>query len=157
MSVRVRFLGSGDAFGGGGRFQTCILLEGGGGRYLIDCGATSLTARRRLGIEPNSIDAILLTHLHGDHFGGVPFFVLEARLTSRRQVPLIVAGPPDTRVRPGTLSQVLFPGMGDIELGYTLDVVELAPEAPRRWSRRRAAPTCLSPSATSSTRRCPTT
>jgi ribonuclease BN (tRNA processing enzyme) len=132
MSVRVRFLGSGDAFGAGGRFQTCILLEGGGRRVLVDCGATSLTAMRRAGVEPNSIDAILLTHLHGDHFGGVPFFILEAQLTSLRARPLLVAGPPETRGRIDVLSEALFPGMGAVELRYDLEVVELEPGTAHR-------------------------
>src|SRR3989475_11921315 len=35
---RSRFLGSGDAFGSGGRFQTCIHLESGTTQLLVDCG-----------------------------------------------------------------------------------------------------------------------
>ncbi|TMI98777.1 MAG: MBL fold metallo-hydrolase, partial [Bacillati bacterium ANGP1] len=74
--MRIRFLGSGDAFGSGGRLQTCILLETPGGGVLVDCGASALIAMRRFAVEPNRIDTILLSHLHGDHFGGIPFFIL---------------------------------------------------------------------------------
>ena len=44
--VQVRFVGSGDAFGSGGRFQACILLHAPGhnGDVLLDCGASSLIA-----------------------------------------------------------------------------------------------------------------
>src|SRR5215212_4543910 len=91
--VTVRFLGSGDAFGSGGRLQTCILLEADGGRVLLDCGASSLIALKRFGVDPGLIDAVLITHLHGDHFGGLPFLVLDAQF-SRRERPLVVAGPP---------------------------------------------------------------
>ncbi|MBI2959899.1 MAG: MBL fold metallo-hydrolase, partial [Betaproteobacteria bacterium] len=34
--VSVTFLGSGDAFGSGGRFQTCILVEADEHRFLVD-------------------------------------------------------------------------------------------------------------------------
>ncbi|HEY5726861.1 MAG TPA: MBL fold metallo-hydrolase, partial [Methylomirabilota bacterium] len=49
--------------------QTCMLLESDGRRWLLDCGATSLVALRRAGVDPATIDAILISHLHGDHFG----------------------------------------------------------------------------------------
>jgi ribonuclease BN (tRNA processing enzyme) len=61
--LRLRFLGSGDAFGSGGRLQTCLCLEGPGGRVLIDCGATALVAMKRAGIDPASVGSVLLSHL----------------------------------------------------------------------------------------------
>jgi ribonuclease BN (tRNA processing enzyme) len=70
MTVTVRFVGSGDSFGSGGRFQTCILVDGPHTRFAVDFGASSLIALAQQGIEHNSIDAILLTHLHGDHAAG---------------------------------------------------------------------------------------
>src|SRR4051794_17233853 len=78
--VTVRFVGSGDSFGSGGRFQTCILLDGARSRVAVDFGTSSLIALAQQGIEPNSIDAVLLTHLHGDHCGGVPFLLIDAML-----------------------------------------------------------------------------
>jgi hypothetical protein len=45
--MRLQFLGSGDALGSGGRFNTCILVESETGAFLIDCGASSLIAMRR--------------------------------------------------------------------------------------------------------------
>jgi ribonuclease BN (tRNA processing enzyme) len=72
MSVSVTFVGSGDSFGSGGRFNTCFLVDAPGIRFCIDFGASSLIALERLGIPHNSIDVLLLTHLHGDHCGGIP-------------------------------------------------------------------------------------
>ena len=93
--VTVTFAGSGDAFGSGGRYQACVHIRppGGAAPVLLDCGATSLPALRALGIERNDIDLILVTHFHADHFGGIPFFVLEAQF-GRRARPLTIAGPP---------------------------------------------------------------
>ena len=69
--MKLTFVGCGDAFGTGGRFNTCFYVEGDKTAFLIDCGATSMTAIRHHGIDPNTIDTILLTHLHGDHFHAV--------------------------------------------------------------------------------------
>jgi ribonuclease BN (tRNA processing enzyme) len=126
--VSVRFLGSGDAFGSGGRFQTCIYVRAYETHFLIDCGASSLIAMRRFGVEPSLVDTILLTHLHGDHFGGLPFFILDARFVSRRRKPLIVAGPPGLEGRINEAMEVLYPGSSQTQPGFTLEFVELAGE-----------------------------
>ncbi|MBL0932344.1 MAG: MBL fold metallo-hydrolase, partial [Alphaproteobacteria bacterium] len=60
--MKLTFLGSGDAFGSGGRFNTCFLLESGAKRILVDCGASSMIAIRKFGIDPATIDAVLVTH-----------------------------------------------------------------------------------------------
>lgn len=126
MTTTVRFLGSGDSFGSGGRFQTCIMVEGEDRRLVLDCGASSLIAMRSQGVEPNSIDAILLTHFHGDHCAGVPFFLMDAMLGSKRTRPLLVAGPPGTRGRMEALREALFPGSRAMQPGFDLDYVDLA-------------------------------
>jgi ribonuclease BN (tRNA processing enzyme) len=98
--VRVQFLGTGGPFGAGGRFQSCILIEHGGERYLLDCGMTSLAAMAGVGIEPRTIDAVLVTHLHGDHVGGVPLLICDSVNADRpeppRTRPLRIAGPAGT-------------------------------------------------------------
>ena len=93
MAVTVTFVGCGDAFGSGGRFNTCIMVDGADIRFTIDFGASSLVALNKLGISHNSIDAVLLTHMRGDHFGGLPFMLLDAMFGARRKRPLTIAGP----------------------------------------------------------------
>ena len=107
--MKVRFLGSGDAFGSGGRFQTCIHVESGASQLLLDCGASSLIAMRRFGVDPQAIDTVILSHLHGDHFGGVPFLILDGQF-KRRTRPLLVAGPPGVEKRVRDAMEVFFPG-----------------------------------------------
>ncbi|MEO5335706.1 MAG: MBL fold metallo-hydrolase [Magnetospirillum sp. WYHS-4] len=128
MTVRLRFLGSGDAFGSGGRMQTCILADDGERRCLIDCGMTSLSALKGQGLDPNSVDAILLTHLHGDHFGGVPLFVLDALVASNRKRPLTVAGPEGTEERVRRAGEALFAGMWERQALFDLTFLEMTPE-----------------------------
>ncbi len=97
--VQIKLLGSGDAFGSGGRFQTCILIESDDSGFLLDCGALALIAMKQFGVSLPDIDSIFITHLHGDHFGGIPFFILDSQLISRRSEPLLIAGPPGLEER----------------------------------------------------------
>ena len=121
--MRVRFLGSGDAFGSGGRLQTCILLESGDFRCLVDCGASSLIALKGAAIDPNDIDTILITHLHGDHFGGIPFLVLDGQF-SRRSRRLLVAGPPGVAERVTQAMEVFFPGSSKAQRKFETEFLE---------------------------------
>lgn len=130
--MRLTFLGSGDAFGTGGRFNTCFHVATGSGNFLIDCGATSLVAMRRFEVEPNAIGMVLLTHLHGDHFGGLPFFILDAQLVSRRREKLTIVGPVGLRQRLYDAMKVLFPGSEKIQQKFALDLVEIEPEVAHR-------------------------
>lgn len=129
--ISIQFLGCGDAFGSGGRFHTCFFVRSDATRFLIDCGASSLIAMKRFSVDPAEIDTILLTHLHGDHFAGLPFVIIEADLIGKRTRPLLIAGPPGTKRRLVEAMEVLFPESSRVTLRYPLEVVELAAELPR--------------------------
>jgi ribonuclease BN (tRNA processing enzyme) len=124
--VQVRFVGSGDAFGSGGRYQTCIRVTTGDHVLLVDCGATSLAALRAQGIDPQSVDTVALTHLHGDHFGGLPFLILDGQFSPRNR-PLRVYGPPGTGARLTATMEALFPGSSEVARRFAVPVVELEP------------------------------
>ena len=119
MPVRVRFLGCGDAFGSGGRLHTCFHLSGAGQEVLIDCGATSLQALKLQGLDPGAVAAVALSHLHGDHFGGVPWMILNGRF-AHRSGPLAVSGPVGTEARVRSLFDALYPGAPETELPFEL-------------------------------------
>lgn len=124
--MRLQFLGSGDAFGSGGRFNTCMLVEADSTRFLIDCGASSLIAMKRCQVPPNSIDTIFISHLHADHFGGLPFFVLDAQF-SKRMSPLTIAGPPGLRRTFTQAMDLFFPGSSKIPQKFDVQILELEP------------------------------
>src|SRR3972149_2362111 len=128
--VEILFLGSGDAFGSGGRFQTCFHVRAEATQFLIDCGASSLIAMKRFGVDPSSLDIILLSHLHGDHFGGLPFLILDAQF-SRRTRPLVIAGPPGVEARVRDAMEVLFPGSTRVERRVAARVVAWGGRAAR--------------------------
>lgn len=107
--MNLTIIGCGDAFGSGGRYNTCFMLETAKATLLVDCGASSMSALNARQIDTNRIDGIVLSHLHGDHFGGLPFLLLHAQFLARRDKPLLIAGPPGTRERVDTLLEACFP------------------------------------------------
>ncbi len=123
--MRIQFAGCGDAFGSGGRFNTCIHVTDGGRQFLLDCGATSLIAMKKAGIDRGAIDAILLTHFHADHFGGIPFFILDQHFTVKRSRPLLIAGPPGLRDWYGRAMALAFPGERTLPFELQLREVEI--------------------------------
>jgi ribonuclease BN (tRNA processing enzyme) len=123
--MQLQFVGCGDAFGSGGRFNTCFHLVGRNINALIDCGASSLVAMNKLAIDRNGIDTIFLTHFHEDHVGGVPSFLLEANYVLKRKRPLFIAGPPGLKTRYPGLMDASFPGSRDLELQFPLHLQEL--------------------------------
>jgi ribonuclease BN (tRNA processing enzyme) len=126
--MEILFVGSGDAFGSGGRFNTCFLVTGSQVRFLIDCGATSVVALKHHGIDPNSVDGAVISHLHGDHFGGLVFFLLDAQHSAKRARPFFVFGPPGLEARLAAAQEALFPGSSHTVLGFALAFHELTPE-----------------------------
>jgi ribonuclease BN (tRNA processing enzyme) len=97
--VRLTVLGSGDAYGSGGRLHSAYLVESPDATFLLDCGPTVLQGLKRAGRDPGAVDFVLLSHLHGDHFGGLPFLFLEYQYETLRTRPLAVYGPTDTERR----------------------------------------------------------
>jgi ribonuclease BN (tRNA processing enzyme) len=125
--VQLRFVGCGDAFGSGGRFNTCLHVTGERINFLIDCGASSLTAMERQSVDRNDIDLVLITHFHGDHFAGLPFLLLDAQF-SRRTRPLMIAGPAGIEMRLTQVMEALFENSSKTKQRFDLKVVSLSPE-----------------------------
>ena len=128
--MRLTIVGSGDAFGSGGRFNTCFWLETAKATLLVDCGASSPVALKALNLDHGNVDGIILSHLHGDHFGALPFILLEAQLVARRERPLTIAGPPGSRARIEAALEVFFPRATSNRWRFPFDIVEIALDHP---------------------------
>ena len=123
--VRVTVLGSGDAFGSGGRLNSAYLVETPRHSFLLDCGPTVLQSLKRSGRDPGAVDFVLLSHLHGDHFGGLPFLFMEYRFEEPRSRPLAVYGPPGTERRVRSLFAALYERIAGEPLPFAVRYEEL--------------------------------
>jgi ribonuclease BN (tRNA processing enzyme) len=128
--MRLTIVGCGDAFGTGGRLQTCFMIESGDRRILLDCGATAQIGLNRLAVDANGIDTIVISHLHGDHFAGLVWIVLSAQYLLKRKAPLRVIGPPTIARRFEAAAEILFPGMTKVARAFELTFIEIGEGRP---------------------------
>jgi len=126
-NVRTIFLGTGDAFSARGSHQAAYLVQCPETSILLDCGSATLASLKRDGIPSGPIDTVFLSHLHGDHFAGLPFLFLEYTYIEARSRPLRIAGPPGTRKRVIALFETMYPDAMQ-ELPFKLDFTELLPD-----------------------------
>jgi ribonuclease BN (tRNA processing enzyme) len=138
--VTLQFLGSGDAFGSGGRFQACIHVRSASASVLLDCGASSVIAMKRFGVTPSDIEAILISHVHGDHFGGIPFFILDAQFLSKRETPLLIAGPPGIEERVRAAQEALFANSSKTVQKFEISFAEWQDRVPSEVAGVRVTP-----------------
>ena len=121
-------LGSSDAFNSGGRGNSCFFVVDSVGAYALDFGPTAPLIARRLGVDLNQLDVVYLTHLHGDHLGGLPSLLIDMIFECRRERPLTIAGPEGTERVVLALCELLYPGTVASHLSFELTFIE--------WPRR---------------------
>jgi ribonuclease BN (tRNA processing enzyme) len=119
-------IGTSDHFCSGGRRQAAYLLRSGSGTTLIDCGQTTLAGLGAAGISRNEIDAIVISHFHADHFGGVPSFLLATLdFEDRRRRPLAIAGPRGIEERVRSAARATGHSLDHYRFAYPLRFLEL--------------------------------
>lgn len=107
---RLTFVGSGDALGSGVRNQTCLHIRSKEATFLIDCGPSSLIALKQMDFSLDELDGALMTHAHGDHFGGLPFILLE-QITRGRRRPFWIMAPQHLLDHLKTFQELCYPGL----------------------------------------------
>ena len=124
-SVILTCIGSGDAFASGGRLQSCYHIQTTGQQFLLDCGGSVLIGLQRSGLSAADIDTVIISHLHGDHFSGIPFLMLDGKYGTKRSKPLTLIGPAGLQPAVERLAAVLYPGTFDNPLDFEVRYVEL--------------------------------
>jgi ribonuclease BN (tRNA processing enzyme) len=144
LTVRIHFLGTGDAFFAGGRCHAAYLIESpigsADGALLLDCGSTALASMNRQNVRAESIDTIFLSHLHGDHIGGLPFLFLHFLYMQPRSKPLRIVGPPGVESRVRMLFQATYADTAAEPLPYALEFTEAQPQTELRIGGIRLLP-----------------
>ncbi len=124
--MKLTVIGCSDAFGSGGRLQTSFHVTHEGGEFLIDCGATTLLGLEREGLHPNRIGTIFITHLHGDHFAGLVWWLIHALHMAKRTAPLTITGPAGIEARFTAAAEALFPGSTKTKRPFEMTFLEYA-------------------------------
>lgn len=90
MPLRLQMLGTGGAFAKT-YYNNNALLDAGDFTLLIDCGITAPMALHAIGKPVDEIDAVLITHIHGDHVGGLEELAFRRKFGSGQKPILYVA------------------------------------------------------------------
>jgi ribonuclease Z len=93
MDLLVTFLGTAASVPTAARGTPATLIARGGARWLVDCGEGTQRQLLRSGLGLVDLDLILVTHLHGDHYLGLPGLLKTYGLRGRER-PLAIVGPP---------------------------------------------------------------
>lgn len=106
---RVLVLGSGDAFHSGGRSHASFLIKAKYSKLLVDCGGGSLQQLKKYGYSTSELTAIIVSHLHGDHIGGLPFILMDMARLKREKI-IYILSPPGLKGICHTVLKSYYPG-----------------------------------------------
>ena len=121
--MELTFLGSGNAFTQGGRYWSSFLADK---RYLFDAPPTLLPHLKRLEVALAELEVVFISHLHGDHFMGLPFLFLEYLYLTERRDDLFIVGPPDIQATMEEFAERCYPGITR-EAGYRRRYLDARP------------------------------
>jgi len=107
---KIRFIGTGSGFAVLQRNPSSIIIENKGKSVMLDCGDGTTRQLLRFDVDPLKIDGLVLSHMHPDHSGGIPFLVQTIHLMKRFD-PFYIYVPNETThfIRELILRSYLFP------------------------------------------------
>jgi ribonuclease BN (tRNA processing enzyme) len=92
--AHVSLLGTGSGKLNPERNASAYLIETGHGDVLLDAGEPVSATLARRAYDWSALHALIITHTHADHTGGVPMLVQQLHLSGRRR-PFTIYGPPE--------------------------------------------------------------
>lgn len=82
--MKIRFIGTGSGKASLKRHHSSLLVSSKNYNLLIDCGDSTSLALLKQNVNFNSIDAILISHLHADHYSGLASLLTQMKLLNRK-------------------------------------------------------------------------
>lgn len=119
--LELRFVGTGNAFAPGGLCWNGFVVNQ---RFLFEAPPQALQSLNKLGMDASELDAVIVSHHHGDHFLGLPSLLLQWKYFGRQR-PVVIVGPPRTRELATDIALKVYPGIMDI--GYEITWIEAEP------------------------------
>lgn len=119
--LSIGFVGTGNAFAPDGLCWNGFVVDG---RFLFEAPPSALMSLHRIGVDPNDLDAVIVSHHHGDHFLGLPSLILHWKYQGRER-PVTVVGPPGTVQLAKTIGEAVYPGL--FEGHFEINWVEAVP------------------------------
>ena len=115
MTLDLTFIGSGNAFVREGACWNGFVANG---RVLFEAPPQTLMALNRLRIDPDTIETVVLSHHHGDHFLGLPFLLLHWKHLGRTK-PVTIVGPPETEAVARQVCERVYPSLFEETVAMT--------------------------------------
>lgn len=109
--AELTFVGTADAFNSAGRGHSCYWVEDSLGCFMVDFGPTALMRCQQLNMDLSKLDGVYVTHLHGDHIGGLAMLLVHCAYKEERTRPFTVAGPPGLEGRLNALWESAYPSV----------------------------------------------
>ena len=131
--LELTFLGSANAFTHGGRYWSGFVANR---RFVFEAPPTLLPHLKHLAIPLTDIQAVFISHFHGDHFLGLPFSFLDYLYLTPRHNDLPIVGPPGIEAKVEDLADMAFPGLSSADAGYRRVYWKRSPGASDRWPTR---------------------
>jgi ribonuclease BN (tRNA processing enzyme) len=122
--LELSFLGSANAFTPGGRYWSGFVANG---RYVFEAPPTLLPHLKHLRVSLADIQAVFISHFHGDHFLGLPFLFLEYVYLTPRRDDLFIVGPPGIEAKSESLTDLAYTSLSHSDAGYRRVYVEAQP------------------------------
>jgi ribonuclease BN (tRNA processing enzyme) len=118
-SNTITFLGTSDGLPSADRQHAALLLRLAGQTILLDAGEPCSHTLKRLGVDFNSLDAVVISHTHSDHIAGLPMLLQSMWLEQRtRPLPVWLPRQAIPAFQRWMLACYLFPSKFDFKIRW---------------------------------------
>lgn len=83
--MNIKFIGTGSGKTSLDRYHSSFLITSSDHKLLVDCGDGTARALIAQNVHVNSINSIIISHLHPDHYSGLPSLLTQMKLEKRRE------------------------------------------------------------------------